>query len=142
MTLTKTITLLLSVLALPLYGADQPKARPNEKAAAPQAVRNVGVEEFDKLRTEKNSVVLDVRTETEFKAGHIPGAVNLDYNSPDFQKKVAELDKSKTYLVHCAGGGRSGRACALMGKGEFTNVVNLAPGFRAWEKAGKPVEKK
>jgi phage shock protein E len=138
----KTFVILLCALTLPLLGAEQPKPRPNEKAAAPKAVRNVGVEEFDKLRSEKNTVVLDVRTETEFKDGHIPGAVNLDYTSSDFRKKVAELDKSKTYLVHCAGGNRSSRACDVMSKGEFTNVVNLAPGFNAWEKAGKPVEKK
>jgi phage shock protein E len=142
MTFMKTLALLLSLLALPLLAADQPKPRPNEKAAAPKGVRNVGVEEFDKLRREKNTVVLDVRTETEFKDGHIPGAVNLDYTDKDFRKKVAELDKSKTYLVHCAGGNRSGRACDIMSKGEFTNVVNLAPGFNAWEKAGKPMAKK
>jgi phage shock protein E len=142
MTPMKTLAILLCALTLPLLGAEQPKPRPNEKAAAPKAVRNVGVEEFDKLRSEKNTVVLDVRTETEFKDGHIPGAVHLDYTSSDFRKKVAELDKSKTYLVHCAGGNRSSRACDVMSKGEFTNVVNLAPGFNAWEKAGKPVEKK
>jgi phage shock protein E len=138
----KTFAILLCLLTLPLLGAEQPKPNPNEKAAAPKAVRNVGVEEFDKLSREKNSVVLDVRTQTEFDGGHIPGAVNLDYTASDFRKKVAELDKSKTYLVHCAGGNRSSRACDIMSKREFTNVVNLAPGFTAWEKAGKPVEKK
>ena len=142
MKLLKNPVLLLGLLAFPLLAADPPKTRPNEKAAAPKAVRNVGVEEFDKLRHEKNTVVLDVRTEKEFKGGHIPGAVNLDFNAPDFQKKVAELDKSKTYLVHCAGGVRSGKACAIMDKTAFPNVVNLEPGFKAWEKAGKPVEKK
>ena len=110
-------------------------------AEAKPSVKNVGVEEFDKLRAEKNAVVLDVRTETEFKAGHIPGAINLDFQSADFQKKVAELDKSKTYLVHCAGGVRSAKACTAMDKIAFTNLVNLEPGFRAWEKAGKPVAK-
>ena len=106
------------------------------------AVRRLSVDEFEKLWQAKTNVVLDVRTEKEFKGGHIPGAVNLDFNAPDFQKKVAELDKSKTYLVHCAGGVRSGKACAIMDKTAFPNVVNLEPGFKAWEKAGKPVEKK
>ena len=124
------IPLMLAVTALCLPAAE---IKPS--------VKNVGVEEFDKLRAEKNAVVLDVRTETEFKAGHIPGAINLDFQSPDFQKKVAELDKSKTYLVHCAGGVRSAKACTAMDKIAFTNLVNLEPGFRAWEKAGKPVAK-
>ena len=85
---------------------------------------------------------IDVRSPAEFAEDHIPGAINVDFNAPDFQKKVAELDKSKTYLVHCAGGVRSAKACTLMDKSAFTNLFNLDPGFRAWEKAGKPVEKK
>jgi rhodanese-related sulfurtransferase len=44
--------------------------------------------------------------------------------------------------VHCAGGVRSAKACTAMDKIAFPNIVNLEPGFRAWEKAGKPVEKK
>lgn len=111
-------------------------------AADAPAYKNVGVEEFDKLRADKKAVVLDVRTKKEFDAGHLPGAVNLDWNGPDFAKKAAELDKGKTYLVHCAAGGRSAKACDLMsGKLQFTNCVNLTGGFRAWEKAGKTVEK-
>ena len=113
-----------------------------DKPLVPKSVKNVGVEEFDKLRAEKNTVVLDVRTAKEFQDGHIPGAINLDYQSPDFQKKVSQLDKSKTYLVHCAGGVRSARACTIMDKVSFPHLVNLEPGFRGWEKAGKPVEKK
>jgi len=70
------------------------------------------------------------------------GAVNIDWNGPDFEKQAAGLDKSKTYLVHCAGGVRSAKACAILDKSAFSHVVNLEPGFKAWENAGKPVEKK
>jgi rhodanese-related sulfurtransferase len=131
------VAFLVCVLAVPLHGADDSKP----KSAPAKPFKSVGVEEFDKLRANKNAVVLDVRTEKEFKGGHIPGAVNLDYNAPDFQKKVAALDKSKTYLVHCAGGVRSVKACNIMEKVAFPKLINLEPGFRAWEKAGKPVEK-
>jgi rhodanese-related sulfurtransferase len=130
----KLLSILTCLIAAPLLAADKPPV--------PPSVKNVGVEEFDKLRTDKKNVVLDVRTPEEFDKGHIPGAINVDFNAPDFQKKVAELDKSKTYLVHCAGGVRSAKACTAMDKIAFPNIVNLEPGFRAWEKAGKPVEKK
>lgn len=130
----KLIPILACMVAAPLLAADKPPV--------PPSVKNVGVEEFDKLRADKKNVVLDVRTPEEFAEGHIPGAVNVDFNAPDFQKKIAELDKSKTYLVHCAGGVRSAKACTAMDKVAFKSVVNLEPGFRAWEKAGKPVEKK
>ena len=103
--------------------------------------RNVGVEEFDRLRSGKDVVVLDVRTPAEFADGMIQGAVLLDYRAPDFAEKVAKLDKAKLYLVHCAAGGRSARACAKMETLGFTNLVNLEGGMGAWQDAKKPVAK-
>jgi rhodanese-related sulfurtransferase len=85
--------------------------------------------------------VLDVRTKQEFEAGHIPGAINLDVNGPGFAKQVAALDTNKVYLVHCAAGRRSANACEQMNRLGFPYLIDLAPGFRAWEKAGKPVDK-
>lgn len=108
---------------------------------AADAARNVSIDEFDKLRTSKTNVILDVRTEKEFKAGHIPGATLVDINSPDFNEKIAKLDKSKTYLVHCAAGGRSAKACKKLEAAGFANLVHLPDGFQGWKKAGKPIEK-
>ena len=135
------ILLTLALLAVVPCGRS---ADPNKfalPAAPPTAAKRVEVEEFDKLRQNKANVVLDVRTEKEFKAGHIPGATNIDVLAPDFAAKTAKLDKSKTYLVHCAAGGRSARAGAKLTEAGFTNLFDLAPGFKGWEKAGKPVEK-
>lgn len=103
--------------------------------------RNVDVQEFDRLRTGRDVVVLDVRTPSEFAEGNIDGAVLLDYRASDFAEKVAKLDKTKLYLVHCAAGGRSARACAKMETLGFTNLVNLEGGMGAWKDAGKPVSK-
>jgi len=71
----------------------------------------------------------------------MPGAMLVDFNSPDFEKKIASLDKDKTYLVHCAAGGRSAKASAKMGALNFKSVYNLEGGYRAWEKAGNKGEK-
>jgi rhodanese-related sulfurtransferase len=128
--------LLLSVAPVTTFAADAKPAA--EKKAA---VKRVDVEEFDKLRADKTNVILDVRTEKEFMAGHIPGATNIDVNSPDFDAQVAKLDKNKTYLVHCAGGVRSAKACQKLEGVGFKELYDLAPGFKGWEKAGKPVEK-
>jgi rhodanese-related sulfurtransferase len=135
------LLLLAGPLQRPLAGADGPKPH-GPKPALAKNVKSVDVEEFDKLRAEKNSVVLDVRTQKEYESGHIPGAINLDWQSPDFQEKAARLDKSKRYLVHCAAGVRSAQACNALDKIALTNVVNLDPGLRGWEKAGKPIERK
>src|SRR6185503_6115603 len=128
--------LLISMAPLTAPAADEKPAA--EKKAG---VKRVDVEEFDKLRADRKNVILDVRTEKEFKAGHIPGATNIDVNSPDFEQQVAKLDKNKTYLVHCAGGVRSAKACKKLEGVGFKELYDLAPGFKGWEKAGKPVEK-
>lgn len=112
-----------------------------EKRAAPASVKNIGPAEFEKLRRDKENVVLDVRTPKEFAAGHMPGAILIDFNSPDFEKKVAQLDKSKTYLVHCAGGVRSAKACGKLSQLNFQSLYNLEGGMRAWEKAGNKPER-
>ena len=104
-------------------------------------VKNVGVEEFEKLRADKKNVVLDVRTPEEFAAGHIPGAINIDVNAPGFAKKVEAMDRNQTYLVHCAAGRRSARACEAMNKLDFPKLYNLEGGMKAWEKAGNKAEK-
>jgi phage shock protein E len=139
--------LILCMAALALFAgpgcplrAEDSKPAPS---AAPDAVeKNVSPDEAEKLLKENpNIVVLDVRTEDEFKGGHIPGAKNLDIFSADFAKQLAALDKNKTYLVHCAAGGRSARACKAMDAQKFTSIYHLNEGFNAWVKAGKPVEK-
>jgi len=140
--------LILSTLAATLGSAAEPKqnsgSSEKSSAAAPstaKAYKDASVDQFDKLRSNTNAVVVDVRTPEEFASGHIPGATNIDINSLDFDKKVARLDKSKTYLVNCTSGGRSARACGKLSKLEFPNCYNLVGGIHAWEKAGKPVEK-
>jgi len=109
--------------------------------AATSTYKNLSVEEFALMAADKCNVILDVRTPEEFQAGHIPGAVNLDVSAPDFQAKAALLDRNKIYLVHCASGVRSARACDKLNHLDFQNLYNLPAGFRAWAKAGKPVEK-
>jgi rhodanese-related sulfurtransferase len=130
----------LLIYSAQVFGADEKSPTPAPPKQATK-VRLVSVEEFDKLRANKANVVLDVRTADEFKAGHIPGATNIDYTAADFGEKVAKLEKDKTYLVHCAAGSRSARACKKLEGLGFKNLVDLHAGFSGWEGAGKPVEK-
>ena len=105
------------------------------------AFTNISVEEFDKLRKQPNVGVIDVRSPKEFATGHIPGAINMDWIAGEFFNKVGGLDKRKIWLVHCAAGARSGKAVDKMATLKFTTVYNLPGGIKAWEKAGKPIEK-
>jgi rhodanese-related sulfurtransferase len=103
--------------------------------------RNVGPDEFERLAKMPDAVVLDVRSPKEYATGHLKGAMLIDWNGKDFEPKVKALDRGKTYLVHCAVGGRSAKASEKLDGWGFSKVVNLEGGIKAWEKAGKPVEK-
>ena len=110
--------------------------------AEPEPVKNVNPDEAAKLLGErKDIVILDLRTSDEFKAGHIAGAKNIDCLDSSFGQKLAELDKTKTYLVHCASGGRSTRSLDTFKTQKFSSILHLNEGFKAWSAAGKPVEK-
>ena len=96
------------------------------------------------LQTQKNIVVLDVRTPDEYKNGHLKDAVNISLYDPNFSGKLAQLDKSKTYVVHCAAGlenGRSRKATVVMDSLGFQRIKHLNGGFNAWQRADLPVIK-
>jgi rhodanese-related sulfurtransferase len=124
-------------LVLACAAAAMPGLNAADKGAP--KIKHVGVEEFDKLRQNPTNVVLDVRTKKEHGDAHLPGAVLIDIIEDNFEEELRKLDKSKTYLVHCAVGGRSSRACKKMEQLGFTNLYNLKGGLAAWQKAGKPV---
>jgi len=110
------------------------------KDAEPGA-QHVDAQKAQKLVLEKKVAVLDIRTPGEFNRGHIGGATNIDFQGPDFEQKIEGLDRSKSYLVHCASGGRSTRSLLLFKQHQFLSIYHLDGGLKAWEKAGLPVEK-
>ena len=93
------------------------------------------------LESDKNVVVLDLRTADEFRTGHLKNAVNVDYKAPDFEQQLAKLDRSKPYLLHCALGGRSTKALPVLQKLGFADVRHLDGGIQAWQNAKLPVVK-
>jgi rhodanese-related sulfurtransferase len=134
------LSLCVATVACAADAKDDKQPSTKEKKEA-KGFKNVDVAEFEKLRADKKNVVLDVRTQKEFDAGHIPRAVNIDVNAPDFEQKVAGLEKHKTYLVHCGAGVRSAKACDKMSRLAFPKLYNLEGGFKAWETAGNKPEK-
>jgi rhodanese-related sulfurtransferase len=85
-------------------------------------------------------VILDIRTPEEFAAGHIAGAINIDYYASDFESRLGELDLEVPYVMYCNSGNRSSNALPLMDSIGFTEVYELDGGIQAWFSAGNPVE--
>jgi len=98
------------------------------------AGKTVSQNKFQRLLKKKNTILLDVRTEVEYKAGHIPGSLQIDFlKTEDFKKQVAVLDKSKPYLLYCRSGKRSKDAMSVMKEMGFTKLFDLQGGFNSWE---------
>lgn len=78
-----------------------------------------------------NAELVDVRTPAEFDAGHIAGAVDIDYEGSGFEAAVKALDPSKTYFVYCRSGSRSGKATAIMQQDGIAHIYQLQDGVSA-----------
>lgn len=108
-------------------------------AAVPAAGASLSASDFAAAARLQNTILLDVRTPSEFAEGHITGAVNLDLQSANFTQGVAALDASKTYAVYCRSGQRSKAAMAAMQQHGIARLFDLAGGITAWKSAGGQV---
>ena len=92
-------------------------------------------------RGDQQFVLVDVREESEWNAGHIPGAVHLGKGviERDIEQKVP--DPNQELVLYCGGGFRSALAAENLGRMGYTNVVSMDGGWRGWTEKKYPVEK-
>jgi len=83
-------------------------------------------------------VILDVRYQYEYDAGHIKNAILIPITA--LESRLGELNKEKETLVYCKSGGRSASACGILDAHGFTKVYNMLNGITAWISAGYPIE--
>lgn len=101
---------------------------------------NVTPDEAYEIYLNKSALIIDVRTPEEYNAGHIPGAVLMDWNSDMFEELAGKLDKSRPYLVYCRSGVRSAKASSFLSDSGFSDIKNMSGGFNEWSRR-YPVEK-
>jgi hydroxyacylglutathione hydrolase len=103
-------------------------------------IAQMQVGELAQLLKEEKVTVIDVRAQSEWDEGHLPGVKNIPLGH--LAERIGEISKDRPLVMQCQGGGRSAIAASLLrGKG-FTNVANLVGGFQAWAKAGGKVDGK
>lgn len=129
-------------MAVFLAVAVLPAAQAEEKIGtiAENGVRHVDALQAEKvISTTSDIIILDVRTPKEFKAGHIKGAINIDYYADDFKEQIALLDEEANYLLHCRTGHRSGKSVPIMIEAGIQNISHLDGGIESWKAAGLPI---
>ena len=97
------------------------------------AVNTIDAKLFtEKLKTNENPQLLDVRTPEEYNVEHIDNAKNVNWNGDDFVAKVNSYDKSKPIFVYCKVGGRSAQAANKLAELGFKEIYNLNGGIMKW----------
>jgi rhodanese-related sulfurtransferase len=106
---------------------------------APGTLPTVDVAEADRRLREDPAgpLLLDVREPNEFEAVRAPGAVLLPTSV--FAARLADVPADRPLLVICHMGGRSAAVTGLLTRHGRTDVVNVAGGMDAWERAGLPI---
>jgi thioredoxin len=101
----------------------------------------VDAKKFNELiAANPQAVILDVRTEEEFKQEYIKGALLAPWKSEDFHRRIDAIDKSNPIFIYCLSGGRSSAAAKFLREKGYT-VTELDGGILKWKAAGFPVEK-
>lgn len=70
----------------------------------------------------------------EYQAGHIDGAMNINYLSDTFANRMNEMDKQNVYLIYCQCGGRSSMAVEKMMALGFEQLYHYSGGYVDWKK--------
>jgi rhodanese-related sulfurtransferase len=109
---------------------------------AKSRIREVNIDRYrEMVSAGDRHMLIDVREDSEWAAGHAAGAVHLGKGiiERDIESKVP--DKQATLVLYCGGGFRSALAGDALSKMGYKNVISLDGGWRAYQASGLPTEK-
>jgi len=104
-------------------------------------IGEVGSAEAVMLINREHALVLDVREDAEFAAGHVAEARHIPLGQLTSRLPELEKWKDKPIVINCQSGMRSSNACAVLRQNGFARVFNLAGGIAAWQAAKLPIVK-
>ena len=107
---------------------------------AKKSICEVSVSEAKDLLDKGGYIFLDCREPKEFKMGHIPGAMNIPRGLLEFKIAKKIPDKNAKIVMYCKKGGRGCLATCCICRMGYKNAINMDGGWKAWEKAGYPIE--
>ncbi len=115
---------------------------PSPVSPYPEVVNLLSQEAFQLIQENRENpdfMIIDVRTEEEYAAGHIEGAVNINVGRLSFSEEIGKLDRDDIYLVYCRTGNRSYGAVTMMQEMGFQTIYHLVYGITEWISTGLPV---
>lgn len=124
----KTVSLLLVLITAVLFLCACSDNGSADKATVDQQAtyRQISSDEAaEMMQTKSGYIILDVRTQEEFDAGHIPGAICVPNESIDTTEPLELPDKDQLILVYCRSGRRSKEAAQKLADMGYTNIVEF-----------------
>jgi rhodanese-related sulfurtransferase len=106
---------------------------------AKSRVREVSVAETLERMT-KNAVLVDVREDNEFNAGHAKNSIHMGRGIIERDIVQTYPDKNTELILYCGGGFRSALSTDMLQKMGYTNVWSMAGGWSAWKAFGGEIE--
>lgn len=105
-------------------------------------VRELTVDDVkQKLARNEQFKLIDVREESEWAGGHLPGASHLGKGIIERDIEATIPDTGTEIVLYCGGGYRSALAADNLQKMGYTNVYSMDGGFRGWKEASLPIER-
>jgi len=122
----------IAAIALSLLVASSAFSEPSD---AP----TISPSELETQRAGGNApTVIDVRTPVEFASGHIPGAINIEFDQ--VAQRMKEVDAPNGVVLYCMMGPRARKGESALLAAGYKDVFHLEGGLAAWQAAGLPVE--
>ena len=97
------------------------------------AIQDINKDQVNSLINDK-VMVIDLRTEKEFKNGKIGSSLNIDFQKREFIDNLNKLDKEKPYIIYCMSGNRSLKASLVMKSLGFKIIYHYKKGYKDWIK--------
>ena len=85
---------------------------------------------WNEILQHEKEVLIDVRTEQEFNAGHIPGAISIPVD--ELRHRLVEIPNAEKIVLYCAVGQRGYLAYRILSQSGFSNIYNLSGGYSTW----------
>ena len=98
--------------------------------------QRIDIDQLEKA-TARTPILIDVRTNEEYREGTIPGAMSLNIHSDDFKRATEALPKEREIIVFCQSGDRSNEAFEMLKSLGFKNVSQLIGGYEVWREANE-----
>ena len=109
---------------------------------AKSRIRETNVQEVkQRLDRGERFQLIDVREESEWAKGHLPGALHLGKGIIERDVEQRFPDTNQELVLYCGGGFRSALAADNLQKMGYANVKSMDGGWRGWTEAGLPVER-